>query len=617
MDDALSWLIEVVSGWFATAPLELALDPSAAGEGIAQSVSAAAGIEPPGFLTQVLSAMATSCVEDVATAAVGFVNRRLVDRPQHVRQRAIEFLTGIPDNVRDTLRRPADPLGVTLPPGFSVKSIKSLTAPLAGRVPRFRVGDRPIASIDLELIELLGVGGFAEVWKAAYPNMPGVTPVALKFCNDPEAARVLRHEARVLDRVMRAGKHPGIVQLRHTYLTNDPPCLEYEFVGGGNLAQLIERCRREQIGPSPDQAARFMRIVTDAVAFAHQHGIVHRDLKPQNILIEKTAAGKTRPRVADFGIGGVAAGLAAGAGAGTTIKAVTALAGSFTPLYASPQQRAGAAPDPRDDVYALGVIWYQILVCDLTAGAPTGRMWASDLAARGVMPADVELLAACLEPRPEQRPVDAAALARELKGGDSDRRRVADEAVVEGNPLAPDRVDELPQMTAAHRVRLAGWLTDLLGACRRRDRPWYRDGWLAVVWVGCMAAAWATFAGIAAMGNQGGRTALLWIAATVTFGAVAAGLVAWRRYRVAAATDEAEEVAGRVAAGYPEVVAAWGGPDVLDRPDTVAHLRGTLADGRAGHRHSGRRTPKAAAAVRKRPAGDQAVDREDGSGGRR
>src|SRR5437763_1952449 len=86
------------------------------------------------------------------------------------------------------------------------------------------------AADDLELVELLGVGGFGEVWKARNPFLSSAEPVALKFCLDPAAASTLRHEAGVLDRVMRRGRHPDIVQLRHTYLSAEPPCLEYELV---------------------------------------------------------------------------------------------------------------------------------------------------------------------------------------------------------------------------------------------------------------------------------------------------------------------------------------------------------------------------------------------------
>jgi serine/threonine protein kinase len=264
----------------------------------------------------------------------------------------------------------------------------------------------------------MGVGGFGEVWRARNPHLASAEPVALKFCLDPGAAKVLRHEAAVLDRVMRHGKHPGIVQLRHTYLSAEPPCLEYELVSGGDLGGLIQEWHKAKKGPSAAEAARVMLRLAEIVGFAHSQSppIVHRDLKPANLLVQKGTGGKIKLRVADFGIGGVAASQAVEMTRRATAGALltTMLRGSCTPLYASPQQARGDAPDPRDDVYALGVIWYQMLTGDLTQGAPSGMQWAKQLTGRGVPEAHVQLLASCIEPRAEDRPATAVVLAAQL-----------------------------------------------------------------------------------------------------------------------------------------------------------------------------------------------------------
>jgi len=88
--------------------------------------------------------------------------------------------------------------------------------------------------------------------------------------------------------------------------------------------------------------------------------------------------------------------------------------GTYTPLYASPQQMAGKPADPGDDVYALGVIWYQLLTGDLNAGRPGGNKWHQRLSERGLTPAMVELLQQCFEDNPEDRPKDASELAQQL-----------------------------------------------------------------------------------------------------------------------------------------------------------------------------------------------------------
>jgi tetratricopeptide (TPR) repeat protein len=87
---------------------------------------------------------------------------------------------------------------------------------------------------------------------------------------------------------------------------------------------------------------------------------------------------------------------------------------SFTPLYASPQQERGLPADPRDDVYALGVVWNQMLTGDLTMGAPRGRNWCQRLEKKGMIPGLIDLLSDCVDDDPESRPSDAAVLSERI-----------------------------------------------------------------------------------------------------------------------------------------------------------------------------------------------------------
>jgi serine/threonine protein kinase len=309
-----------------------------------------------GALRADIEALAQALPGDVFQASAAAV-QETTDHTPAIRDDLVAYLSQLPTAIRRSLRRSSDLTGTTVPPNLVLDGPESLMAFLPRRRPRFKPGDRPLAGVDWELEELVGVGGFGEVWKARNPHLASADPVALKFCLDPAAAKVLRNEAAVLDRVMHHGKHRGIVQLLRTYLSADTPCLEYEFVNGGDLAALIQdfhRRKRMRLKTANEILVALAKIV----AFAHRATppIVHQDLKPANVLIRRLPDGKLALRVTDFGIGGIAAAQAQI----DTKQSVSSrqgllpevVRGAYTPLYASPQQmtrRAGELPDPRDD----------------------------------------------------------------------------------------------------------------------------------------------------------------------------------------------------------------------------------------------------------------------------
>jgi serine/threonine protein kinase len=288
---------------------------------------------------------------------------------------------------------------------------------------RFSRGMRPVNGVDLELDDLLGIGGFGEVWRARNPRLPSAPPVALKFCLKSSDREALETEIEIANRLMHAGPPPGIVRIQHTYLAAEVPFLEYEYVEGGDLAAVIEDWHRTAGGPTPHQAARVVAELAEIVGFAHginppDGPVVHRDLKPANILVRPRRDAAGRFKITEFGIGGVAGSAeiirqtkAAGS---QGARLLSAARGAYTPYYASPQQEHGEPADPRDDVYALGVIWYQLLTGDLNHGAPHGAQWVFRLTEKG-MPTDlIQLLHRCVEDQPNDRPRDARALAQEL-----------------------------------------------------------------------------------------------------------------------------------------------------------------------------------------------------------
>ena len=205
-------------------------------------------------------------------------------QPEALQLSLISYLAQAPAAVRQTQRRLADPTGRTVVASLSFTSPHDVLALLPARLPRFQKGQHAPGFGDWVLDELLGVGGFGEVWKATNPHLP---PVALKFCLDPTTARFLRNEADLLGRVVRQGRHPGIVALLDTALESDPPCLKYEYVSGGDLTGLMRQWRQEGATDVTERSMRLMHELAGIIAFAHRLNppIVHRDLKPANILL--------------------------------------------------------------------------------------------------------------------------------------------------------------------------------------------------------------------------------------------------------------------------------------------------------------------------------------------
>jgi len=369
-------------------------------------------------LREEVSAAAAASADDAKRIAAEVAQEVASSGPPEDRLALELYLTQIPAAVRASLKRAADPTGRTVPPDLALDAPADLLRVLPAGVPKFRPGDALPGRPGWGLVELLGSGGFGEVWLVRHTFIPH--PRAVKFCTDPLAkAKLASHEGQVIARVMGLGHHPNIVPLLDAALDGDSPWLMYEYVGGGSLTDLVHRWQA-LVGADRERAV-VAALHELAAAVGHFHRlappIVHRDLKPSNILVG--VGGSTHAlRITDFGIGGVAVDYlrtqhprATGLSAGWL---ETSLRGSYTPLYASPQQRGGGPPDPRDDVHALGVIGYQLATGRLDQ-AP-GIDAAEDLTEAGIGAALVALLSRCVAQKAERRPKDAGELAEKLAG---------------------------------------------------------------------------------------------------------------------------------------------------------------------------------------------------------
>jgi|GEM_PF-557407 len=418
VEDSAQWNRERFIQVF-LAPIVKLYSKSDAGQTDVQSFSELLNEAADSFIEGASHADRRSALAEIVKTGSKFnadVALAIADKSPEVQAAAKLYFKQVPGTLQQSMRRTEDRTGHTVPSDLPLSSAEDLLRLIPATMPMFRSGDCPVSHTDLELTEFLGKGGYGEVWRAKHLDRSNQPEVVLKFCIDERAARSLKKEVEFLDKIRSRGEHPGIVKLLNTHLRVTPPCLEYEYVGGGDLAKWFDERIRRATQPSPPQIAEIIGKIAEAVAFAHGLGIIHRDIKPQNVLVEKTADNKTRFKLTDFGIGGIMRTEALKDLRGAEANSAGTLSrGTCTPLYASAQQQSGGKPDPRDDVYALGVMWYQLLVGDLMSKAPQGSVWKAKLRSRGVADAMIELLEHCMEGDQEDRIADAGVLADKLK----------------------------------------------------------------------------------------------------------------------------------------------------------------------------------------------------------
>ena len=277
-----------------------------------------------------------------------------------------------------------------------------------------------------EIVAPLGAGGMGEVYRAMDTRLR--REVALKFvaaslAHDPASLANFTREAQVLASL----NHPNIA----TIYSVDDQALAMELVEGPTLAERIAA------GPIPvDEALGIARQIAEALDAAHDKGIVHRDLKPANIKITRDGVVK----LLDFGLAKAAAVAAAGQADAMTIAMSLASAGGIvgTPGYMSPEQARGQQVDKRADIWAFGVVLYEMVAgTTLFKGDTTTDVMAAvvreepDLTR--VPPALRPLLRRCLEKDPKKRLRDIGDAVLLLDG----REETAADAAVGGRRSGP------------------------------------------------------------------------------------------------------------------------------------------------------------------------------------
>jgi serine/threonine-protein kinase len=253
------------------------------------------------------------------------------------------------------------------------------------------------------IIGRLGRGGMGEVYRA--DDLKLGQPVALKFLPadvDRDPARLSQLHAEV--RMARQVSHPNVCRVYDIDEEDGHTFLSMEYVDGEDLASLLRR-----IGRFPEERGlAIARQVCAGLAAAHERGVVHRDFKPANVMID----GSGTVRITDFGLAGVT---------GESLRA-------GTPAYMAPEQLAGGEVTARSDIYALGLVLYEIFtgqraleggnLAELIHKREQSGITPPSAHVRDLAPEIEQTILRCLRPDPAQRPATALAVAAALPGGD-------------------------------------------------------------------------------------------------------------------------------------------------------------------------------------------------------
>ena len=282
----------------------------------------------------------------------------------------------------------------------------AVATPMPVPAPSAAFSPGAIAAGRYRLVSLLGRGGMGEVYRA--DDLTLDQPVALKFL----PAGVASSDARLAQfhnelRTARQVSHKNVCRLYDLGDADGRRFLTMEYVDGEDLSSSLRRFGRMP----PDKAVQIARQLCAGVAAAHERGVLHRDLKPANVMLD----GNGDVRITDFGIA------TAAADAGAEVAG--------TPQYMAPELLAGKPASIKSDIYALGLILFEVFtgkrlfdtrtLAELREMHEAPTLTTPSALVRDMDPVVERVILRCLEKDPDKRPMSAITVAASLPGSDA------------------------------------------------------------------------------------------------------------------------------------------------------------------------------------------------------
>jgi serine/threonine-protein kinase len=281
---------------------------------------------------------------------------------------------------------------------------------------------------EYRLIDFLGAGGMGEVYRGMHDKIGRVAAIKVLTVaarSDPGFVQRFFNEARIQASL----QHPNIATLYDFLECQGQPCIVMEYVDGQTLCDRVR-----PYGPMhPTEALQIFAAVVDAITYIHANGIIHRDIKSNNIKIGTGG----QVKLLDFGIakGNMSPGLTETGSVVGTLE------------YISPEQLATGAADPRSDIWALGVLLYEMMTGRVpfeaqTLGALCDKIsrveYPSPRQLNPTVPSDVaSIISRCLKKNPSERFQSAAALLADVRRAQAALAAGPSKPISKPNPRNP------------------------------------------------------------------------------------------------------------------------------------------------------------------------------------
>ena len=269
----------------------------------------------------------------------------------------------------------------------------------------------------VQINDLIARGGMAEVYTGTHESFGRVAVKVMRGLLEQDSDQLARfqREAEVIEEL----RHQNIVQMLEYAVVNDSPYLVMEYIPGPSLATYLKKLHDNKQRMPIGIVAHILKSIASALDYAHLKGIVHRDIKPANVLLrsqsETVELGKplpadVEPILTDFGLVRLL----------DSTMHTTAGSVSGTPAYMSPEQARGEKVDKRTDIYALGIMLYEMLAgvvpfqADTTFGMLMKHINEPPPPIKGISPELQALIDRALAKKPEYRYESAGDLANEF-----------------------------------------------------------------------------------------------------------------------------------------------------------------------------------------------------------